>query len=67
MHLVGSAVPLAGPGAAAQVGQGHFFLDLCCHLPVLQQSTTCKGSVNGFSIPPGCAENVTLRIGPFWS
>lgn len=64
VHLVSSTVPLAGPRAAAQVGQGHFFLDLCCHLPILQQSTTWRQSTNGFSILPGCTENVKLGISP---
>lgn len=66
VHLVGSAVPLAGPRAAAQVGQGHFFLNLCCHLPILQQSTACEGSTNSFSILPGHTVEVILGLSPSW-
>lgn len=66
MHLVSSAVALAGPRAAAQVGQGHFFLNLCCHLPILQQSTTCKGSTNSFNILLGHTVKVILGLNPSW-
>lgn len=65
VHLVSGAVPLAGPRAAAQVGQGHLLLDLRRRLPILQQSTTCKGCTRGFNILSDCPGNIALGTSPF--